>query len=231
MKKYYKKVVSVMLILALSLSAVGFGVCNVSAEEEDFGCRAAFADFYKESFENSSDDFWVSYSTTDYYCSPTADEAEPDFILVFCASFASFAVRSIILGDYVVRVACEVSPYPLGIYVYTPADGKIYTLSQAYMEDVYGVREMVESGNVEYTSSVYRIGDVNKDGVLNIKDATLIQKKLASLVELEDSIIGGNGDDAYSTGICYSYADFNRDKSVNIKDATAIQKYLAGIKA
>lgn len=66
-----------------------------------------------------------------------------------------------------------------------------------------------------YSEPEYDIGDVNLDGSINIKDATTIQKHLASILVLsEDSL---------------SLADFDFSGSINIKDATAIQKFIAGI--
>ena len=62
----------------------------------------------------------------------------------------------------------------------------------------------------------YHIGDVNRDGKINIRDATLIQKHLAKMVDLD-----------YTQE--YELADFNQDLKVNIKDATAIQKKIANL--
>ena len=59
----------------------------------------------------------------------------------------------------------------------------------------------------------YELGDVNLDGVLNIKDATAIQKYLAKLLEFDDGQV--------------ALADINEDGEVNIKDVTHIQKKLA----
>lgn len=61
----------------------------------------------------------------------------------------------------------------------------------------------------------YKIGDVNKDKDINIKDATLVQKYIAQLEELssDQRILADN--------------DF--DGEVTIKDATYIQKYVAGL--
>ena len=56
-------------------------------------------------------------------------------------------------------------------------------------------------------------GDVNRDGKLNIKDATAIQKYLAKMIDFDDTQI--------------SLADYNKDNKVNIKDVTYIQKKLA----
>ncbi len=56
-------------------------------------------------------------------------------------------------------------------------------------------------------------GDVNGDNTVSIKDASAIQKHLASMALIpEERIV---------------FADVNEDKGVSIKDATAIQKYLA----
>ncbi len=63
--------------------------------------------------------------------------------------------------------------------------------------------------------SKYKLGDVNRDGVLSIKDATLIQKHLALLSKLDSEQL--------------LLADVNGDKSVSIKDATKIQRILAGL--
>lgn len=58
-------------------------------------------------------------------------------------------------------------------------------------------------------------GDANLDGIVNIKDATLIQKHTAKLVTI--------------SGFAFECADVRKDSDVNINDATAIQKYVAGI--
>lgn len=59
------------------------------------------------------------------------------------------------------------------------------------------------------------LGDVNFDGKVNVKDATMIQKAVAKIITLTDI-----------ESIC---SDVNADKKVNVKDATAIQKYVAKI--
>ncbi len=58
----------------------------------------------------------------------------------------------------------------------------------------------------------YELGDIDLSGGIDIKDATLIQKYLASITTLDDTQFG--------------LADYNGDGQVNIMDATAIQKYL-----
>ena len=57
------------------------------------------------------------------------------------------------------------------------------------------------------------IGDANEDNKVNIKDATLIQKALASLAELSEN--------------AEKLADVNQNNRIDIKDATCIQKFTA----
>jgi len=64
-------------------------------------------------------------------------------------------------------------------------------------------------------SSNVLIGDVDQDGKLSIKDATVIQKHIAKIKTLSEAIL--------------DYADINNDNHVNIKDATYIQKLIAKI--
>lgn len=61
----------------------------------------------------------------------------------------------------------------------------------------------------------YRLGDVNGDENVNIKDATVIQKHIAKLVVLEEANLKA--------------ANVNGDNTVNVSDATTIQKFLANL--
>ena len=71
------------------------------------------------------------------------------------------------------------------------------------------------SSTTETTSAVpERIpGDVNGDGIVNLKDVTLIRR----------SIAGG-----WNVTIDESAADVNGDHAVNLKDVTLIRRYIAG---
>ena len=61
----------------------------------------------------------------------------------------------------------------------------------------------------------FYLGDADLSSVVNIKDATLIQKHSAGLSEITDK--------------AYICADVDKNDVVNVKDATAIQKYIAGM--
>lgn len=60
-------------------------------------------------------------------------------------------------------------------------------------------------------------GDANCDDQINIRDATTIQKYVASIIKINDS------------GFYYKNADVDADGKVNVKDATLIQKHLVGM--
>lgn len=69
------------------------------------------------------------------------------------------------------------------------------------------------ANGIEYTVVVY--GDVNKDGKISTKDATLIQKIVVGKAEGIDSIQ-------------MEAADVNNNGNVTTKDALALQKYIVG---
>ena len=64
-----------------------------------------------------------------------------------------------------------------------------------------------------FTVTDYQIGDVNGDGKVDITDATMIQKAVAELIELDEAQRAA--------------ADVNGDGKIDITDATHLQKYLA----
>lgn len=66
-----------------------------------------------------------------------------------------------------------------------------------------------------YPEDDAKLGDVNLDGKINIKDATALQKHLAKLQTLSDKSL--------------SVSDTNKDGRITIADATAIQKKIAGL--
>ena len=69
--------------------------------------------------------------------------------------------------------------------------------------------------NIYDPLSEYSLGDVDRNGKVNISDVTLIQKALIDLAKIDKHQL--------------VIADFNKSGTVNIKDATAIQYKLAGI--
>ena len=57
------------------------------------------------------------------------------------------------------------------------------------------------------------LGDADLDGIVNVRDVTVIQRHIAEYKKLK--------------GVAAANADYNRDGEINIKDATAVQRLLA----
>ena len=70
------------------------------------------------------------------------------------------------------------------------------------------------NNNLNYTL-IYQQGDVNLDGVININDATLLQRYIAMIVDIDQTQL--------------SVADVFADGRVDINDATKIQRIVAKI--
>lgn len=68
------------------------------------------------------------------------------------------------------------------------------------------------------------IGDVNKDGVVTIDDATVIQRFLAEYLDDNDMPLIDVTDE-----VAFTVADTNRDGKISIRDVTEIQRFIAEI--
>ena len=75
--------------------------------------------------------------------------------------------------------------------------------------------EVIESKEIDVLAPEYPLGDVNNDMIVNIEDATQIQKYLVEIISLTDSQLKN--------------ADIDNDGIVSVRDATEIQKHLIGI--
>ncbi len=89
------------------------------------------------------------------------------------------------------------------------------TLTAFIMLSVGITAAVATNDMLEILPAGYSIGDVNTDGDINVKDATLLQKFVAGLVTFSDNQ--------------KFLADANLDTEINIKDATYIQKLVAGL--
>ena len=99
--------------------------------------------------------------------------------------------------------------------IYEIKDDGTKTNMNALYKDGYLIfsSNQLSSYALAISKSNFLIGDINQDGNVDIKDATLIQKYLANIVDFNDEQL--------------AVADTNGDGSVSIADATQIQRYLA----
>lgn len=125
----------------------------------------------------------------------------------FIKSFSQYPYEQEILLDC--NQSYEVLDAGVRIKTVTDFSGNTEEITERFIKLI--VVEDEETPKIEYQK-----GDVNCDGKINVKDATLVQKYLAKIVDLTDEQRG--------------LADFNGDLTVSISDATDIQKWIAGIK-
>lgn len=106
----------------------------------------------------------------------------------------------------------------------TLVEGEDYDLSGDYFAKDAGSYTVTINGRGLYTGKVDfnysvvssgKLGDVDNNGTVNIDDVTLIQKYLASMVELDSTQLKA--------------ADVTGDGDVSIDDVTKIQKFIAGL--
>lgn len=176
---------------------------------------------------------WNEYRELYYYMGAEGGtkempEATPDYVLVdaYVLSQREPGYAFGIYGDYVVSSLFS-KPDALVYYIYTPADGKIYTLREAFDKGIEGIENVFTDYGLGSVS-----GDADKDGRLSVKDATLIQKYVAKTRNLnfpKDFEAVCEGADYSPDKKKLNIADFDMNDKINIKDATAIQKKLAKI--
>lgn len=119
-----------------------------------------------------------------------------------------------VLGDWVVN-NYGYYVYGDGLCLYAYDGEKFYYIKEAWEMGIITDLSEVEC----FSEPIYvtRIGDVNRDRKIDVKDATALQKHLAELDILPEDC---------GFGVIY---DFNEDNKINVKDATAIQKHIAGL--
>ena len=166
----------------------------------------------------------LAYHEEYEYYSESNTTAIPDFVLIGIYERAEMNIdEADFYGNYVIRSHAEYFPEVTKYYIYMPDSNTVLSLRQAYNANPDEISNIFTQGT---TGEL--IGDVNYDRVLNVKDATLIQKEIAKIQYIEDNFIGYSPF-ADTTGMPKYIGDYNRDRKFNIRDATAIQKHIAGI--
>ncbi len=216
-----KKIFCFVLALVLCLSAVVTAGATELPETDDYSMQVARLITMTEADEEL-DLFNLGYVYEEFYRHYSSeDEAVPDYVFVFAQTLAPFPLElDEQVGDYYFHqasiggVSMPTPDTQLNYFVYVPAENVLYTALEACdmgFEDL----------NIAFASAGENcalVGDAHRDFVLNIKDATALQKYIAGM------------DVPWDCNVWEYYVfDFNGDKDVDIKDATAIQKHLAGI--
>ena len=216
-----KKLIS--LILCIGFIAGCFGMASVCAEQEYKYQEQVYELLNAEKYEQIEDYLPLHYRECFEYFSDTNTSDVPDYVLIdFYTNMFEPMLYMKIIGDYIFWDYSRYIPDAIGYFIYLPAENELYSLSGAYKANIEGIDKVF----TEYGAGVL-IGDADNDNKLTIKDASLIQKALAGLVELDDSIFAEEGFAELSKPGYVS--DYDRDGERTVKDVSAIQKAIAGL--
>ena len=143
------------------------------------------------------------------------------------------------VGNRLINVKEECTPFSLGYGVYDVEDGKFYDITQVWRVEKYaGMVKLFEnacdSGLIDYRTAL-TIGDWNFDGIISVNDATQLQRYIAGLEEyptspeLQEFINQKVSMDpkGYVTFNVEDFFDVNNDGIVSISDATKLQRITA----
>ena len=202
-----KKILSVLLLAVLLTS---MGLLSVSAEVDEDSLSGEFFSFCNSKAE----------TTYEHDSVRIIDYVESNGMVFFHADCSWIFMHNMIvqadsMGDWCFMTSpCDSGISGLGVYV--KYDNEIYTIEKAWEEGIVtDLSPVSELDGIIF----YRIGDVNGDRVLNIKDATALQKFIANK----------KVDIVSNYAIREKVFNMNKDENINIKDATAIQKHIAKI--
>ena len=229
MKKAYLKIISFVLsmVLLLSLCAMGSvqAVIDFETMIKDGEIYDAMYEFLKQYPNFEGKPRFSLFKAYESYCD---NQATPDWVVVEVHSTGTATKYYHELGGFY-------------IYCYHPSYGEqilSYYVIDMKTKKITPLIDAVDASKDEYlpffTESGYekitRIGDINRDKNLDVKDATLIQKCLVGIETFDDyeDMVLGFTEKQHGKWERF-VSDFNRDGERNVKDATAIQKHIAGL--
>ena len=215
-----KKLLSMVMTAVLLASAVAF-----SAHAEEADTNYLFKDRYDKAYGDYlewTDAEYCMYREVYYHYT---DDGSIDWALI--NAFTNMVQPMECYGVFGNRVIYQYNmnvPFTFNYAVYDVAEDQFMELQSAWKNEKYeGLYEALDSLNIGKL-----LGDVNNDNVLNITDATIIQKCLAGLqdfpIDDEVSKLAHHLTDELSY-----LSDVNHDGQRTIADATALQYILAGI--
>ena len=200
-----KKILSVFLVLIM---LVLLSTISISAEVDRDALENEFFDYCVSSLNTPDEDTTIVW-INEYY--------ESDGVLWFSGGCGWNPIATIMhisnWGDwYSISGLGNSELSVVGIYI--KVNNEIYSLEDAWEERI--VTDLTPATKLS-TCFFYRVGDVNGDKQINVKDATALQKYIASF-DMETDV---------HVRLHSAIFDMNKDDKINIRDATAIQKYLA----
>lgn len=210
-------------ILAQDFDALGI-------DNHEFLYRERFLDKYFPHWRET-DKWWfaltIPFYDERYYHKDT--DGAIDWVLIYTFNMAQveWEVRTgCVIGNRAIYDVSECSAFESWYGVYDVRNNRFIALPNATDEVFPDLTDVVN-----HLKLGVMIGDVDRDGLISILDATYIQKILAGLmhntmIEDMDMFYGK----ALNEDTIQYVSDYDRDGERSVLDATGIQKYLAGIR-
>ena len=219
-----KKLVSIILA-AIMLT----GICVLPVSADEFLFKDEFYEYASwEGTPNYEDVLY--YRELAYHYDGNSDL---NWVLVQGETWYRYCDETYeVLGDRVFTVGSGYVPFVLSYGVYLAKEQRFIDITimrthyiyKGEYSDIYP--EVLE--DLEKFNLGEKIGDINGDGALDIKDATEIQRCLAEYRDYPENDPVGAAE-YYTTGsetLQYK-SDINRDGKRNIRDVTSLQRKLA----
>lgn len=131
--------------------------------------------------------------------------------------------------DGILLFRSENYPFSFGYGVYDVQNDTYYSITKAWSMDYPDLHDVFV--NMVQDQDRYLLGDADRDNDLSVLDATIIQRSLAGMIDLEE----------YSLSLKYyacrfgtkldSLSDYDADGELSVIDVTRIQRHLAGIQS
>ena len=218
--KNYIKILAVLMVFTLTLAYIP-AISAKTIYEMDPDNIYKYEEIVLPKFFDVQETEVRLYRETFEYYSGENKTSTPDYVLIEVSNgYYSDSFTFTLFGNYYISEHHGDYPFLHGYGIFIPKTQEVYDLKTAYDMGIEGIENVFTEAKVGT-----RLGDVDKDKRITIKDATNIQKLLVGLYDYQfqdDELFWG--EDAPLTVF-----DFNYDRDINIKDATDIQKYLVGL--
>lgn len=214
--------VFVLLIFALSVAASAWEAADsaVNSYSAFGGDDAVYTHEGSVYYDRFVEKYGQVYQYQELY-THTDSSGSPDWVVIqACYACCDPIEYSYVIHNRVVNPGGYYYPFSGGYAVYDVKADSFTALNETMLQKCDGLSAYVDSIGLGRP-----FGDVDNDGEVTIRDATLIQRSLVGIMELNDNVVY-IGDFPKSQ---YEFSDFNTDGDTDVTDVTFIQRYLAGI--
>lgn len=185
---------------------------------------------YEDAFTRCLNHAWEDgYTYDEVYYHENGWSGLYDWVLVKTTALDPLDGGGYGVFDDILLFNAENYPFTFGYGLYDVKNDTYYGITKAWSMDFPDLHDVFV--NMVQDENRYLLGDADCDNDLSVLDATIIQRSLAGMIDLED----------YGLSLKYyacrfgtklnSLADYDADGELSVIDVTRIQRHLAGIQS